>query len=211
MLDGGQQDAHEFWMRIMSVFEKKRNSSTMFDRWFLHDVITYVNCGYCYQNSETVREVSQHIIDISGYNSIKEAVDAYFEGDTVETYQCLTCNSINNEKAHKKYCLNNVPKILTLVLNRFKNKSKIHQNDVELSKQLTLTNFSSSRGVVRANYNLVSVINHIGQNISSGHYTTIACSSSTFYEFDDSYVKRTDAINGCNAYILFYELSAKVF
>lgn len=183
----------------------------MFDKWFLHDVITNVKCENCYKNFESVQEVSQHIIDIRGHHSIQKAVDAYFEEDILETYECSACNGINNDKAKKKYCLKSVPNILSLVLNRFEKKKKINKDDIELSKQLTLTNFSSSSETVSTNYKLVSVINHIGKSNSSGHYTTIACCSNTFYEFNDSNLKRTDAINGRNAYILFYELSAKVF
>lgn len=211
LLDGKQQDAHEFWMRIMRVFEKRMNSSTMFERWISHDVITNVKCGTCYKNFETVRKVNQHIIDVRGHHSVQKAVDAYFEGDILETYKCEACKGNNDEKAKKSYYLKSVPNIFSVVLNRFENKNKKYKNNIEISKQLKLTNFSSSSETVGANYKLVSVINHIGENISSGHYTAIACCSNTFHEFNDSRVERTDAINGYNAYILFYELLAKVF
>lgn len=212
LLDGGQQDAHEFWVLLMNVFENRRNSSTMFDRFFKHDVITNVKCGNCLKDSQTVRETSAHIIEIGGRPTIQEALDVYFAGDVVETYICSACKSINKYEAEKKYFLKSAPNMLCLVLNRFKKTRNKIKDYIELSEQLTLTNFSSSSETIRANYKLVSIINHIGTNISNGHYTATACCfNNTFYEFDDSRVKRLDVISGYNAYIVFYELSAKVF
>lgn len=211
LLDGNQQDAHEFWVRIMGVFEKKRNSSTMFDSLFSHDVITIVKCDKCLSDFRTIRETSAHVIEIGGRTTVQDALDAYFVEDVLETYKCSACKRINNDEAKKKYFLENVPNMLCLVLNRFEMKEKKNKEDIHLNEQLTLKNFSSSSKVTSANYKLVSIINHIGMNILRGHYTAISCCSNTFYEFDDDLVKRVDEISGRDAYILFYQLSAKVF
>lgn len=211
LLNGKQQDAQELWMRIMKVFENRRNSSTMFDRLFTHDVITNVKCENCFKEFLTERETRVHIIEVGGRPTIQVALDDYFAGDVVETYKCSKCDYINKDKSKKKYFLKSAPNMLCLMLNRFKMKTKKNRDDIELNEQLTLTNFSSSSKTTSAKYKLVSTINHIGMNISSGHYTaTACCSNKTFYEFDDTRVKNIDSISGRNAYILFYQLSAKV-
>ena len=59
----------------------------------------------------------------------------------------------------------------------------------------------------KISYELVSLINHNGRSLMSGHYTTKAMVGDNYYEFDDTRVKSTSYKNFVNsdAYILFYK------
>lgn len=209
LLNGKQQDAHECWTRLMQTIENKNKCLPMLSKLFVHEVITSVECDFCNIMSETEKEYNGHVIEFCGRDTIQEAVDAYFSEETLEIYKCAVCEHINKHSAKKKYSLKNVPKVLCLVLNRFKKDGNKIKDDIEIS-DLELTNLTDEN--VRINYKLVSTVNHIGESPCFGHYTATACGTSKLcYEFDDSYVRRINSIKSCNAYILIYELSNKVF
>lgn len=209
LLNGKQQDAKEFWMRITEVMDNDKNSSKFL---FAHNLTTIVKCELCQTSSQTEHKVVAHIIEVGGRLTVQEAVDAYFAEEVLETYACEVCKRINIGKAKKKCFVKSAPKVLCLMLNRLaKNDEKIADN-IGLNYQLKLSEFLLANKATHITYKLVSTINHIGTNISNGHYTaTACCSSHSFYEFDDSRVHSVDAISGSDAYILIYELSTKVF
>lgn len=204
LLNGKQQDAHEFWMQLMKSME----STSIFDKLFVHDVETFVKCGYCYKVSQTKRTFRGHVIDIRGRLTIREAVDAYFAEHIIETYGCEFCNRENKDMATNKHILESVPKILCLMLNRFDTNNEKIKDNIGLSEGLKL---SASNETNQINYKLVSIINHFGSNLYEGHYTSTACCSNhSYYEFNDSRVHNIIAPIGYNAYILLYELSTEV-
>lgn len=193
----------------MTEMENKRNCSTMFTKVFEHIVITNVKCGFCHKDSQTKRICNGHVVDIQGRLTISEALEDYFAEEIVETYNCKYCKTINENEAKKKYVFESAPRILYLMLNRFKNRMEKLKDSIELNAQLELE-VSSEK--ISVKYKLASIVNHIGNNLFEGHYTAIACcSSNTFYEFDDGHVHKISGPDGCNAYILIYELSTEVF
>lgn len=103
------------------------------------------------------------------------------------------------------------PKCLCLVLNRFGNSSaKINQRIV-INENLQLSIYDCRNEVRIVSYKLVSTINHIGSGRAAGHYTDNFLADYNFlFEFDDSLVSRVNAINGCNVYMLMYQLADKV-
>lgn len=209
LLNYKQQDAHEFWIRLMDAMDSKENCSIKSDKLFLHDVVTIVKCGHCQKNFQTKRKCSGHIIDIRGRHTISEALDAYFAEEVIETYECEECKMITKSRTKKRYFLESAPDILCLVLNRFENRVKKIDENLNLNGQLVLSVSSKNNQV---NFKLVSIINHFGSNINGGHYTSIACGpNNSFFEFDDYRVNKINAIIGRNAYILMYELTTKVF
>lgn len=208
MLNGCQQDAQEFWIRLMKLFDLETISCTKFSRWFQHKIDIAVTCGSCNFYSIRNEGISAHVIEIRGKTTIQEAVDAYFDEQAV-SYKCDRCDSESN--ATKTYFLKESPKYLCLVLSRFENiNSKMVQN-IAINEQLQLSKYNSENEANNVDYKLVTVINHIGENLIKGHYTAISCNGKILYEFDDSRVRRINAINDCDAYMLIYELIAKVF
>lgn len=208
LLNYKQQDAHEFWLNLMQSMGNKANCS-IFPKLFQHNVITNVICAHCDKSSQTKRIYCGHVLDFQGLRSIREAIDAYFRAEIIESYTCEHCKRINKNEATKENVLENAPKVLYLVLNRFKSRLNKILNNIELDPQLYL-NRSIEKSPVK--YKLASIINHIGSNISEGHYTAVACCpDKIFYEFNDSHVNKISTPIGCNAYLLMYELSTEVF
>lgn len=204
LLNGKQQDAHEFLSRIMKALENKKNCSTMFAELFEHVHVTIVKCEYCHKTSSTTSKYSGHVIEVHGRLTVREAVESYFAEEIVETYYCELCQNINKNSARKSYLLESGPKILYLVLNRFRNERKKNQDNIELNEELQLSVASETNQI---NYKLASIINHYGTSRFKGHYTATACCSNSYYEFDDSRVHDIKDPIGCNAYILMYELT----
>jgi ubiquitin C-terminal hydrolase len=210
LLDGKQQDAQEFWSQIMEAIEIEPNS-VLYNKLFSHETVTMVKCVYCNTISDTKQICIGHVIRIQGTTSVHEAVDTYFAEDILDTYECEACSAINKDMAKKTFVLKSIPNILCLVLNRFENKEKKICNSITLNKELKLSDHILSGETANIIYKLVSVVNHIGANLSNGHYTTTICvPNNLFYEFDDNRVGNTDAISGSNAYILIYELSCEL-
>lgn len=206
MLNGKQQDAQEFWMRIMKSFPES-NCSKLLNGLFIHDFISILKCENCNKTYTTKYKANSHVVEIRGHQTIQDAVNTYFAEETLE-YRCKNCNR-NKCRAKKKYFLKSAPTCLVLVLNRFKKAvGKKVKDDIELTGQLMLSEFSTTDHI---NYKLVTTINHIGCNPFQGHYRAISCyANNAVYEFDDEHVRSIDKISGCDAYVLIYELLNKV-
>lgn len=206
LMDGCQQDAHEFWMRLMELIDCKRNCCMQFNKLFEHQIKTSVQCGNCSNISTTREVVSAHIVNIQHQSTVQGAMNAYFDPQGLESYTCSSCGSINIDGAKKTHFVEEPPKCFCLVLNRFQNThTKIYHN-LLLNPTLTLHKCDASNDK-EFNYKLVSIVNHVGENLINGHYTATSCTELTNYEFDDSFVRRIDAVNGQYAYILIYELT----
>lgn len=210
MLNGKQQDAQEFWIRLMQLIDCGMNSCTKYSKWFEHKIKICVNCGNCNTESITKENFSAHVIEIRGKQTLQEAVNAYFAEQSVESYKCGNCKTFGQAK--KNYFLEESPNCLCLLLSRFENiNTKIDQSIV-INEQLKLSRYNSNNEANEINYKLASVINHIGKNLIQGHYTAISWNGRNFvYEFDDINVRRINAVSGSDAYMLIYELTTKVF
>lgn len=207
ILNGRQQDAQEFWIRLMKLTDSEEISCTKFSKWFEHKIEIAVTCGNCNFYSMSQEDTSAHVIDILEKKTIQEAVDGYFGEQTV-SYKCDRCNITS--QATKTYFLKRSPKHLCLFLSRFENISSKIVQGIQINKQLQLSSYSTRSEVTKIDYELVSVINHIGKNLVEGHYTAMSCNSGIMYEFDDSHVRRTNVINNCDAYMLIYESRVEV-
>ena len=82
---------------------------------------------------------------------------------------------------------------------------------------LDLEPFSTPEAVVKANgstvYKLVGVVNHHGQGMNKGHYTSFCLdadeSTWIFYNDKEVGVASPDDVLASQAFLLFYELVAK--
>lgn len=143
LLNYKQQDAQEFWIRIMEAIENEKNS-VMYNKLFSHEVITIVNCEFCHSTSETKQIVIGHVIAIHGQLTIQQAVNIYFAENVLESYECSACNIVNENVAKKSYVLKSIPNVLCLVLSRFENKEQKICNSIIINEQLKLSDFMLS-------------------------------------------------------------------
>lgn len=102
------------------------------------------------------------------------------------------------------------PSCLCVTLKRFSNFSsgKSNQN-IKISPVLSASKYFddtiADNLLLPYKYRLVAVVNHLGQSRHAGHYTTTVSTKNKFYQFDDSFVRKVDAVKGDEAYILYYE------
>lgn len=203
ILNGKQQDAHEFWLLFMNSINKSC-CKKLFEL-FEHDIASVVVCRNCKASTEIHHKTSEHVIHIRGQTSVQEALKNYFAKTYIEDKLCGVCKK---KSAAKKYYLKSIPKCLHLILNRFGNDSKI-LDDIGLNNQLKIAKYDKDLNQEIHKYKLVSIINHFGTSRYSGHYTAFS-RNGICYEFDDAQVSDIFTIDGFNAYMLTYQLSTEV-
>lgn len=211
ILNGRQEDAHEFLLMVADEMDVEKHSLKWFVNNFVAEVRTLLRCSICKSIYQSDSHIGDFTVNINGKKSIQAALDMFFDGETVDDYQCTRCNKLVTAK--KQFSLISAPSCLCVTLKRFSKNGKINRN-IEVTRELTTTKYFVESPVnspkSQWKYKLVAVINHKGKTRISGHYTTIVCSQNNeFYEFDDSTVRQVNdtAIKGNEAYILFYERS----
>ena len=93
------------------------------------------------------------------------------------------------------------PKYLVLHLKRFNHKGNRYV--IYGEKVKTPVKLLKREKIRGEEYELIGVVNHFG-SLSFGHYTATVKREGSWYECDDSSVRRRD-VDGSNAYLLFYE------
>lgn len=207
ILNGRQQDPHEFLMLVAEETEKQQHYMAWFEENFVADFTTVVECSNCKSVSETDGTIGDFALDICGQKSVQTAMDLYFDYATVDDYKCVGC--AKRVRAKKKHLLTSPPPCLSIQLKRFsKARGKLNTN-IEISPELNISKYFAESPIHELKYKLVAVVNHLGKTCNDGHYTTIVHTrSEEYYEFDDKAVRKVNAnsIKGSEAYLLFYEL-----
>lgn len=207
LLDGKMQDAHEFLKLLAEQMETEAHPLKWLDAFFVTDIRVSIKCSTCGNVYETTGLLGDVTLDV-GHKSIQTALNTYFAWESVNDYDCQCCK--RKVAAKKRISLISSPSCLCITLKRFsENRRKINrkiQIDLGLSTNGYFDAGPTNSGDCK--YKLTSVINHVGQNMYSGHYTATICSPDTaFYEFDDTTVRvlNGNGVKENDAYILFYE------
>ena len=105
-----------------------------------------------------------------------------------------------------------VPNTICLQLLRFNSSGDKIKQTVKYDETLTLTEVSGadksgSTGSALVPYELVAVVVHLGNNLSSGHYVCFMKRNGLWYCADDARIKECTAFEATSqqAYLLFYE------
>lgn len=102
-----------------------------------------------------------------------------------------------------------LPSILSLHLKRFSNNGSKIQDIINIPNTLNLNQFVTKKmqgKLIR--YELCSIISHIGQEINSGHYTTLRIYPNDIgISYDDEKVSEitTKNLSSSDAYLIFYK------
>lgn len=203
-MNGGQQDSHEFWQRMINLMEKSC-CRTLY-KLFEHDITSVLVCLNCHKSSEIHHKFREHVINFRGHSTIQSAWDDNLAQTLIDDYLCNACYSTT---ASKRYYLTSFPKCLHLVLNRFGKDRKI-VDDIGLNNQLKVSKYDNDSNEEFGYYKLVSIVNHIGTSRFSGHYTSSSVYNENCIEFDDVQVRNMRTVVGFNAYMLIYQLSTEV-
>lgn len=204
LLNYSQQDAHEFLKLFTEEMAKQKHSDNSFENLFNTSITSEVKCSTCKTINKTLGSVSELFLDI-GKKSIENALQSFFEDEVVQ-YRCESCKA--TVSARKKFFLEKAPDSLCIALKRFTASQRKINGNIDISTNLNLSQYFSENQTREWKYKLVAVINHIGKNPNSGHYTTITNIDNQYYMFDDSNVESIseNEVLGSNAYILFYQL-----
>lgn len=212
LLNGQQQDSHEFLILLTQVLEKQPHSGQWFQNNFVANIATHVNCTSCGKVHQSCSRIADFALHLQGNQSIQTALDSYFSYDEIE-YLCVSCKTYDTVK--KKHFLLSAPDCLCLQLRRFSERGEKMNDEIEISSELCIRKYFLKTQAVAWKYKLVAVVNHFGQNRNMGHYNTIVLKpNDVYYEFDDRTVRQVSSnlVSGKNAYLVFYELiTVKLF
>ena len=174
----------------------------------LRQEITCKKCGYV---SITKSEFKDILLDIKFSSTIEDAFNNFFSpkpvGDLEDPNTLFTCEKCQIKvEAQCQLFISQAPPVLCLHLKRFTQLSNSWIKDtkyVQLCQNLNVTPYQ---------YMLRSMITHIGNSPTGGHYTSIGqISSKQFCVFDDEKVNNinTDAVLKTASYVIYYEMDPK--
>lgn len=218
-----EQDAHEFYLLLLSEFHKNHLSSPTFKKsdapeqcgCITHRHFSGTLCSTlsCECGAKTSKE--EPMVDLGldvgqqAQTTLKACLERFTSGELVSNYTCEQCSQ--TKTTTKKLLLSSLPPVLMIQLKRFKifasgGSSKI-ESPVDFDLQIDLAPFTVHAGGTPLVYELFGVICHTG-SLDTGHYTCVMKHSlGVWYHFDDSMVRRVniDFVKQTRtAYLLLY-------
>ena len=128
---------------------------------------------------------------------------------------CNKCNTLYD--SNYTSLIYSFPIILIIILNRGKNNE--YKIKLDFNEEIDITKYAKAKNTNdKLIYNLIGVVNHIGESGQYAHFMAHCKSSinNTWYRFDDKNVYRinnvyNDVINFETPYILFYQKKGQNF
>jgi uncharacterized UBP type Zn finger protein len=153
-----QHDASEFLSFLLSTIEENRSSL------FKIKLESAIHCSVCkhFSSQHTTHLFFLPLSIIS--TSIQTLVNHFFGEEQIEKAACSHCL---NTHFIKTFILTEAPEYFVFVLNRFCSVGQKKFDKVEFSNEIVI----HVRNEI-INYEIISIIIHIGSNSSSGHYLT---------------------------------------
>tara|TARA_B100000575_G_scaffold170605_1_gene136549 strand:- start:5501 stop:8101 length:2601 start_codon:yes stop_codon:yes gene_type:complete len=225
---GSQQDAAEFIEYLFGIFESVKDSHS--ESFIYNDF----NIGTQtiksielkdktkYDPSDSYEHSTILQVEING-KSIKECIDSYLKEEVMKGEYAISdihniyCKNMkqcycDQDKVKKKINIIKCPKYLIIHLKRFDNAGTKINQIINFEEKLVLNQIKDN-STVKHNYDLVSIIVHIGQNPKSGHYICYSKRNNNWYEFNDSKVTiknfndlKKELVE--NGYMFFYQKSS---
>ena len=182
-------------------------------------LLSSINCNECLYLSIKFEPFNILSIDIPNKRNITllDCISSFIKKEELslgEEWRCPKCKKITNSTKQISYW--NLPKILTIHLNRFKilNQINIHKNDayidipidiIDFNPYISINNYENTSS---KKYECISIICHTGSYIG-GHYFSFCKKEHNWYLCNDSTYKKVnlnvDLINKY-AYIILYKI-----
>ncbi|RNF03396.1 putative ubiquitin hydrolase, putative,cysteine peptidase, Clan CA, family C19 [Trypanosoma rangeli] len=208
-----QQDAQEFFALLLSWLQHEGGEAVTrnFEGTLLYDR----RCGNCQRPFK--RAEPFFFLSLPVKSSVEEALSTFLRSEEVEGFMCDGCNLTTTASSHQY--LRTLPEVFVMHLNRFTfdtqtlRREKITRpvsfplqwdladytnrwrQDQELQQQgseLSDSHITAIEACDAAHYELIGVVNHIGDTAVSGHYTFHGKVNATegWYLFDDAEVAK---------------------
>ncbi|KAI8082314.1 hypothetical protein BDF21DRAFT_338336 [Thamnidium elegans] len=220
---GRQEDAHEFYMFLLSAFQKSATAglgklplnveqTTLIHQIFGGKLRSQVKCRNCKAVSDNFEGCLDLSVDLNNANSLYKTFDNFIRIDEVEGYKCDKCKKLVT--ASKQMTINKTPMMLTVHLKRFafdleRGYMRKINTTIKYPQKLDLSRYTSKDSkVTGTHYSLYAVVVHLGPGCDSGHYYAYVKSpEGKWYCMDDEDVQEAsiDEALSQNAYMLFYQ------
>ena len=145
------------------------------------EVIKIRHCNACHQVSPLSNDDNDYncVLQIVCHQSIMFGMHHDFQSEFEKNCDfCLT--PFAKHKQVVKYLV--PPKVLAIQIKRFSNPMMKIRHDINVPTHLILNQFVIGKHD-KLNYSLTSSIRHIGEQTSSGHYTTVGKENNDFFLF----------------------------
>ncbi|XP_021832110.1 ubiquitin carboxyl-terminal hydrolase 25 [Prunus avium] len=169
-----------------------------------------VKCLSCGTESNKVDEIMDISLDVFHSNSVKDALQRFFQPELLDgqnKYKCESCNKL--VAARKQMSILQAPNVLVIQLKRFEGifGGKIDKS-ISFEDVLVLSSFMCKASQdLRPDYKLFGTIVHSGFSPESGHYYAyIKDAMGRWYRCNDSFVSLStlQEVLSEKVYILFF-------
>jgi hypothetical protein len=188
-----QRDCNECYFHLLNILHLGTRYSLLDDNFdedslvtslpkklFTITILEELKCTRCHYSSVNVSSTNILTLNLKpSYNLTSLILDSVTDKFDKT---CHLCNDIILH--HKSASFNDLPPILALLINRFVTHGP------NARKNQTLVTIEKILKIDSAVYELVSIVHHHGDYISSGHYTSIV-RYAQFYNCNDSQIKKT--------------------
>ncbi|CAF3179937.1 unnamed protein product, partial [Rotaria sp. Silwood2] len=194
---------------------------TIIDQIFNIKLLSSGQCPSCLYTFKKEEITNILLIEINNLNNLTDALAHFFDREVVSSFTCSNCCKC--VKLDKRITINELSPILIINFKRctmsFDSTEKLsHQVNynelLDVSPYMTPYSLASSEKTEKINssnnffYKLYAIINHIGDNLNSGHYYSHARSvDNCWFLVDDAHcanVSSIEVLNHPEALILFY-------
>ncbi|GAA5991458.1 hypothetical protein JCM5350_001617 [Sporobolomyces pararoseus] len=211
---------------------RDQNDSVVID-YFQGQLRNRMECLYCHETSTTYNPLQTLSLPIPEQQGdipvqLEDCIDEFLREEIMEDDNAWNCPRCRRPRtASKQLAITRLPQILLVQLKRFTSYSSF-SSKVEtpvdfpmdrlelgylLPRQSTTKKYRLNLPhEPNTNYELYALVNHLGGENTSGHYTTVVRKRETFLEIDDEIitpVPQSRLVDQCSssAYLLFYRLS----
>ncbi|GAN09760.1 conserved hypothetical protein [Mucor ambiguus] len=227
---GRQEDAHEFYMFMLSAFQKasiqglgklppKVEETALVYQIFGGKLRSQLKCYSCKATSNNYEACLDLSVDLTNKaDSLGRAFENFIKVDVIGSddpnnrYKCDHCKQM--VKAGKQMTINELPMMLTVHLKRFAFDmyrgcmSKI-TTFVDYPETLDMAPYTSQdKNIKKAEYSLYAVLVHYGYSCDSGHYYAyVKAPNGQWNRMDDEDVTPVSLkeVLSQTAYMLFYQ------
>ena len=122
-------------------------------------------------------------------------------------YSCCSCGEKSEAKKYTELCC--MPEVFIVNIIRFDEQGEKITGSIEYPETIDLKDYQSADHIdgQSTKYKLICLAEHVGHNMSHGHYTSHTRRDKQWWKFDDEHYQRVSESSALNrqAYLMFYQ------